>query len=57
MTIQYNDQLMPPSSNERMYVYMKGNLAPIAIETNIDFAVKYWAKRKETNTNIYWEIK
>ena len=57
MTVQYNDQLMPASSNERMYVYMKGNLAPIVIESNIDFAVKYWRKKQKSNPNIYWVIK
>ena len=41
----------------KMYVYMRGNLAPICIETDIDFAIKFWTKRKESNSNIYWEIK
>ena len=60
MSNQYNDQLMPVGLHyhgKKMFVYMKGNLAPICIETDIEFGLKYWMKRKETNDNIRWEIR
>ena len=32
------------------------NNSPICIETNIEYALKYWAKRKEQNPDIQWVI-
>lgn len=37
-----------------MKVYLNKKL--IVIETNLDFAIPYWTKRKQNNKNISWEI-
>ena len=30
--------------------------SPICIETNVEYALKYWSKRKEKNTDIQWVL-
>ena len=30
------------------------NKVPFCIETNIEYALKYWKKRKEANPDIQW---
>jgi hypothetical protein len=35
---------------------LMGQLTPIVIETNLDWALPYWTKRKKTNSKIFWEI-
>ncbi|CAB4241048.1 hypothetical protein UFOVP228_47 [uncultured Caudovirales phage] len=48
----------------RMYVYLGYRRSrymhvrvPLVIETNLPWALAYWAKRKASNININWEIK
>ncbi len=31
-------------------------MTPIVVETNIQFALPYWTKRKQSNPNIFWEF-
>jgi len=38
-----------------MYVYVNNRL--IAVESNMEFAMPYWTKRKQTNKRITWEFK
>jgi len=33
-----------------------GNRVPIAIETDIEWAIKYWTDRKKKNPDIWWEV-
>jgi hypothetical protein len=46
----------------KMYVYAskKKNsmheLTPIVVESNIEFALPYWTKRKQANPAIFWRI-
>ena len=46
-----------------MYIYLSkkrdylGNLTPIVIESNLEWAVPYWTKQKQTNPTMFWEIK
>lgn len=46
-----------------MYVYASkarnfwGELTPVVIETNLDYAIPYWTQRKQANPKIFWEIK
>lgn len=35
---------------------LMGQMTPIVIETNIEFALPYWIKRKQINPNIFWEF-
>jgi hypothetical protein len=35
---------------------LMGQMTPIVIETNIEFALPYWTKRKQSNPNIFWEF-
>ncbi len=37
-----------------MYVFFKGRL--ICIETNIEFALPYWQRRRALNDRITWRI-
>ena len=39
-----------------MKVYMKGRKDPLFIETNVEWALPYWTKRRDLNPNIYWMI-
>lgn len=36
----------------KMYVYM--NRRMIVVETNLAWAIPYWAKRKQNNPNLTW---
>jgi hypothetical protein len=38
----------------RMTVFL--NRKQIVIETNLDFAIPYWTKRRKLNKNISWKI-
>ena len=38
-----------------MYVYVNGRL--IVVESNMEFAIHYWVKRKQTNERITWKFK
>jgi hypothetical protein len=38
-----------------MLVYMKTK-TPIVIETNLEYALPYWQKRKLSNPEIRWTI-
>jgi len=38
-----------------MYVYYRKRL--IVVETNMEFAIPYWEKRKQQNDSITWEFK
>jgi len=46
-----------------MYVYasthrnLMGNLTPIVVETNLEYAIPYWTKRKQANPKLFWEFK
>jgi hypothetical protein len=44
----------------KVYASNKKNLmhelTPIAIETNLEWAIPYWTKRKKMNPKIFWEI-
>jgi hypothetical protein len=48
---------------EKMYVYTSrtknawGQKTAIVVETNLAWAIPYWAKRKCVNENIHWEFK
>ena len=39
-----------------MTVYIKGRIRPLVIETNIEWALPYWTKRKQLNPLIFWQI-
>jgi len=38
-----------------MYVYVNNRL--ITVESNMEFAISYWTKRKQMNKRITWEFK
>lgn len=38
-----------------MYVYVNGQL--IVVESCLEFAMPYWAKRKQTNKRITWKFR
>lgn len=39
-----------------MKVYIRGSKQPFVIETNLEWALPYWTKRKQANPNIYWRF-
>jgi len=39
-----------------MKVYIKGRRDPLVIETNIEWALPYWTKRRQLNPLIRWQI-
>jgi hypothetical protein len=40
--------------SKHMYVYVNGRLT--AVESNMEFAIPYWAKRKQDNKRITWKF-
>lgn len=40
---------------KHMYVFLKGRL--IVIETNPEYALPYWQRRRAINDRITWSIK
>jgi len=47
----------------KMYVYASkardcsGRLTAIVVESNLEYAIPYWNKRKQTNSKLFWEFK
>jgi hypothetical protein len=39
-----------------LHVYVRPYKTPIVIESNIDWALLYWKRRRHANPNIYWKI-
>jgi hypothetical protein len=39
-----------------MKVYVRGSKQPLVIETNLEWAIPYWTKRKQANPRIYWRM-
>lgn len=35
---------------------LSGQMTPIVIETNLDWAIPYWTQRRKQNPKIFWEI-
>ena len=40
--------------SKHMYVYVNRRL--IVVESNMEFAIPYWAKRKQNNKQITWKF-
>lgn len=38
------------------HLNLSHQMTPIAIETNLAWAVPYWTERKKKNPNIFWVI-
>jgi hypothetical protein len=40
-----------------MLIYLGRGTTPIVIETNLEFALRYWRQRQRTNPDIRWEFR
>lgn len=34
----------------------QGLRTPIVVESNLDWALPYWTRRKQSNPKLFWEI-
>lgn len=35
---------------------LMGQMTPIVIETNLDWAIPYWTQRRKSNSKLFWEF-
>lgn len=35
---------------------LQGELTPIVVETNMQYAIPYWKKRQQVNPKLFWEF-
>lgn len=48
------DQAERCGMSKHMYVYVNRRL--IVVESNMEFAIPYWAERKQNNKQITWKF-